>query len=67
MINLYAKGISTRDISKTLNELYGIEVEPSFISRVTDKIMSQIIEWQNGPLDKTYGMVFIDGIRFKVK
>ncbi|MGZ9453850.1 transposase [Mycoplasma sp. AC157] len=50
-----------------MNELYGIEVEPSFISRVTDKIMSQIIEWQNGPLDKTYGMVFIDGIRFKVK
>ncbi|WP_436358543.1 IS256 family transposase [Mycoplasma sp. 480] len=67
IINLYAKGISTRDISKTLNELYGIEVEPSFISRVTDKIMPQIIEWQNRPLDKTYGMVFIDGIRFKVK
>ncbi|VEU75228.1 Transposase and inactivated derivatives [Mycoplasmopsis maculosa] len=47
--------------------MYGVDVDASFVSRVTDKIMLQIVEWQNRPLDKTYAMVFIDGIRFKVK
>ncbi|WXA50349.1 IS256 family transposase [Mycoplasmopsis felis] len=59
--------MSTRDISSTLHEIYGIDVEPSFVSRITDKIMPQIIEWRNRPLEKEYAMVFIDGIRFKVK
>ncbi|WWV63639.1 IS256 family transposase [Mycoplasmopsis felis] len=67
VIKLYSGGMSTRDISSTLHEIYGIDVEPSFVSRITDKIMPQIIEWRNRPLEKEYAMVFIDGIRFKVK
>ncbi|WP_322902137.1 IS256 family transposase [Mycoplasmopsis felis] len=67
VIKLYSSGMSTRDISSTLHEIYGIDVEPSFVSRITDKIMPQIIEWRNRPLEKEYAMVFIDGIRFKVK
>lgn len=67
IINLYSKGVSTRDISDTLHEIYGVDVDPSFVSRVTDKIMPQIVEWQNRPLERTYAMIFIDGIRFKVK
>ncbi|UWV78816.1 IS256 family transposase [Mycoplasmopsis felis] len=59
--------MSTRDISSTLYEIYGIDVEPSFVSRITDKITPQIIEWRNRPLEKEYAMVFIDRIRFKVK
>ncbi|WP_322875911.1 IS256 family transposase [Mycoplasmopsis felis] len=67
VIKLYSSGMSTRDISSTLHEIYGIDVETSFVSRITDKIMPQIIEWRNRPLEKEYAMVFIDGIRFKVK
>ncbi|UWV79664.1 transposase [Mycoplasmopsis felis] len=67
VIKLYSSGMSTRDISSTLHEIYGIDVEPSFVSRITDKITPQIIEWRNRPLEKEYAMVFIDGIRFKVK
>ncbi|UWW01400.1 IS256 family transposase [Mycoplasmopsis felis] len=67
VIKLYSSGMSTRDISSTLYEIYGIDVEPSFVSRITDKITPQIIEWRNRPLEKEYAMVFIDRIRFKVK
>ncbi|WAM03865.1 transposase [Mycoplasmopsis cynos] len=67
IINLYSKGVSTRDISDTLHEIYGVDVDRSFVSRVTDKITPQIVEWQNRPLERTYAMIFIDNNRFKVK
>lgn len=67
IIALYAKGVSTRDIQAHLEQLYGIEVSPTLISNITNKIMPTIKEWQNRPLMKTYAMVFLDAIHYKVK
>lgn len=67
IIALYAKGVSTRDIQSHLEQLYGIEVSPTLISNITNKIMPSIKEWQNRPLMSTYAMVFLDAIHYKVK
>ncbi|WP_139991461.1 IS256 family transposase [Paenibacillus paridis] len=67
MIALYAKGVSTREIQDHLQNLYGIEVSPTFISNVTNKIIPLIKEWQNRPLQGVYAVVFLDAIHFKVK
>lgn len=67
VIALYAKGVSTRDIQAHLEQLYGIEVSATLISNITNKIMPTIKEWQNRPLMKTYAMVFLDAIHYKVK
>ncbi|SMP59749.1 Transposase, Mutator family [Anoxynatronum buryatiense] len=67
VIALYAKGVSTRDIQAHLEQLYGIEVSPTLISNITNKIMPTIKEWQNRPLIGTYAMVFLDAIHYKVK
>ncbi|WP_283409494.1 IS256 family transposase, partial [Anoxynatronum buryatiense] len=67
VIALYAKGVSTRDIQAHLEQLYGIEVSPTLISNITNKIMPTIKEWQNRPLIRTYAMVFLDAIHYKVK
>ena len=67
IIALYAKGVSTREIQDHLNQLYGIDVSPTLISNVTNKIFSLVKEWQNRPLEKLYAVVFLDAIHFKVK
>lgn len=67
ILALYAKGISTRDIQDHLERLYGIEVSPTFISHVTDKVLVQIREWQSRPLAPIYAMIFMDAIHFKVR
>jgi putative transposase len=67
IIALYAKGVSTRDIQDHLDHLYGIEVSPTMISNVTNKIVPLIKEWQNRPLQSVYAVVFLDAIHFKVK
>jgi putative transposase len=67
IIALYAKGVSTRDIQDHLENLYGIDVSPTFISNVTNKIIPLIKEWQNRPLHSVYAVVFLDAIHFKVK
>ncbi|MBN3527255.1 IS256 family transposase [Paenibacillus apiarius] len=67
IIALYAKGVSTRDIQDHLNNLYGIDVSPTLISNVTNKIMPLIKERQNRPLQSVYAVVFLDAIHFKVK
>ena len=64
---MYAKGVSTRDIQDHLNHLYGIEVSPTMISNVTNKLIPLIKEWQNRPLQGVYAVVFMDAIHFKVK
>lgn len=64
---MYAKGISTRDIQDHLQPLYGIEVSPTLISNVTNKIVPLIKEWQNRPLQAVYAVIFLDAIHFKVK
>ncbi|RUS45407.1 IS256 family transposase [Cohnella sp. AR92] len=67
IIALYAKGVSTREIQDHLNNLYGIDVSPTMISNVTNKIVPIIKEWQNRPLQTVYAVVFLDAIHFKVK
>jgi putative transposase len=67
IIALYAKGVSTRDIQSHLEHLYGIDVSPTLISNVTNKIMPTIKEWQSRPLMKTYAVVFMNAIHYKVK
>lgn len=67
ILALYAKGVSTRDIQDHLQQLYGVEVSPTLISNVTNKIIPLIKEWQNRPLQQVYAVVFLDAIHFKVK
>ena len=54
IISMYAKGMTTRQISETIEDIYGFETSEGFISDVTDKILPQIEDWQNRPLDEVY-------------
>lgn len=67
IISMYAKGMTTRQISETLMDIYGFEASESFISDVTDKLLPQIEEWQNRPLDEIYPVLFIDAIHYSVR
>ena len=67
ILALYAKGVSVRDIQAHLNQLYGIEVSPTLISNVTNRIMPLIRDWQSRPLQRAYAVVFLDAIHYKVK
>ena len=67
IILMYAKGLTTRQISDTIEDLYGFEVSESFISDVTDKLLPIIEEWQNRPLDEVYPILFIDAIHYSVR
>ena len=67
IIALYAKGVSTREIQDHLQNLYGVDISPTLISNVTNKIMPVIKEWQNRPLQQVYAVVFLDAIHYKVK
>lgn len=64
---LYSKGMTTRDIVATFKEMYGAEVSPSLISRVTESVYERVIEWQARPLDETYPIMFLDGITVKIR
>ena len=67
IISMYAKGMTTRQISDTLQDIYGFEASEGFISDVTDKLIPQIEEWQNRPLDEIYPVIFIDAIHYSVR
>ena len=67
IISMYAKGMTTRQISDTLMDIYGFEASEGFISDVTDKIIPRIEEWQNRPLDDVYPVIFIDAIHYSVR
>lgn len=67
IINLYARGMSTRDISESIRDIYGVDVSATMISKITDKIIPKALEWQNRPLNTIYPIVFIDCIHFNVK
>ena len=64
---MYAKGMSTRDIEDHMRDIYGIDVSPTLVSKITDKIMPQITERQSRPLERVYHIVFLDAIHFKVR
>ena len=67
VIFMYSKGLSNRDISDTIDEIYGFGLDASTISKITDKIMPEIEEFHTRRLDKMYATIFIDGIRFKTR
>ncbi|MDU6884416.1 MAG: IS256 family transposase, partial [Blautia producta] len=67
IISMYAKGMTTRQISETIEDIYGFETSEGFISDVTDKILPQIEDWQNRPLDEVYPILFIDAVHYSVR
>lgn len=67
IISLYAKGMTTRQISETIEDIYGFEVSDGLVSDITDRLLPQIEEWQKRPLDAVYPIVFIDAVHFSVR
>lgn len=67
IIAMYAKGMTARQISDTIEGIYGFDVSEGFISDVTDKILPQVEEWQNRPLDEIYPVIYIDAIYYSVR
>lgn len=67
IISMYAKGMTTRQISETMEDIYGFETSEGFISDVTDKILPQIEDWQNRPLAEIYPILYIDAIHYSVR
>lgn len=67
IISMYAKGLTTRQISEQIEDIYGFECSEGFISDVTDKILQEIDDWQNRPLDEIYPVLFIDAVHFSVR
>jgi transposase-like protein len=67
IVSLYAKGMSVSDIQEQIKDIYEFEVSTSAISRITDRVASDIVSWQNRPLEPIYLIVWMDGISFKVR
>lgn len=64
---LYSQGSTTREIVETLEELYGTEISPTLVSRVTEAVLADVIEWQSRPLDDVYPIVYLDCIVVKIR
>lgn len=67
VLSMYAKGMTTRDISAHLRDVYGVEASAEMISRMTDRILPIAKEWQNRPLERKYAIVFMDAVHFHVR
>lgn len=67
IVSLYARGMSTREIEDHIKQIYGIEISPQFVSRATEQLNQQIIDWQNRPLERVYPVVLVDGLRVAVR
>jgi putative transposase len=67
IISMYAKGMTTRDIQSHVQELYGVDMSPSMISNITEKVIEVATDWQARPLQGVYPIVFFDAIHYKVK
>lgn len=67
IISMYAKGMTTSDIERHFQELYGIDVSDSTISRITDKVLPIVKEWQERPLEDVYAVVYLDALHFHVR
>src|ERR1700742_1486675 len=67
ILSLYARGMTVREIQGHLAELYGAEVSPDLISRVTEAVLDEVRDWQNRPLDPVYPVVFFDALRVKIR
>jgi putative transposase len=67
ILSLYARGMTVREIRGHLSELYGVDVSPDLISRVTDAVLDEVREWQSRPLDPVYPVIFFDALRVKIR
>jgi putative transposase len=67
VIAMYSRGMSVRDIQAHLREIYGADVSPDLISRVTDAVLDEVKEWQSRPLEAVYPVVFFDALRVKIR
>lgn len=67
IVSLYARGMTVRDIRAHLQELYGVEVSPDLISRVTEAVAAEITEWQNRALDPVWAVIFVDALWIKIR
>lgn len=67
VISLYSKGVSTRDICEHIEEMYGFSISATTLSNITDKVIPQIKEWQQRPLESVYCFVWMDAMHYKVK
>ena len=64
ILALYVCGMSQRDIAEQVKELYGVEISPELVTKISEKIMPEVTAWQNRPLEAVYPVVFFDGIVF---
>jgi len=64
---LYAQGMSTREITQAFDEWYGADISPTLISRVTNSVIDQVVEWQSRPLDSIYPIVYLDCLVVKIR
>ena len=67
VLGLYAAGMTTRDIADQIRDLYDVEISAEFVSKVTDRLLPEMHEWQNRPLDAVYPFVFLDAIHYKIR
>lgn len=67
VISFYARGMSTEDISRQVNEMYGVSISNATVSNITERILIDVEEWQQRPLDSVYLILWLDGIVFKVR
>ena len=67
ILGLYATGMTTRDISEQIRELYGVDISSETVSNITNRILPLVSEWQHRPLEKTYAFIFMDAIHYKVR
>ena len=67
ILSLYACGMSQRDISEQIKNLYDVEISPELVSKISEKIMPDVTAWQNRPLEAVYPFVFMDAIHYKVE
>jgi len=67
VISMYSRGMSTRDIGQQLAEFYGVEVSAPLISKITDKVLEGITQWQARALEDVYAVVFMDAIHYKIR
>ena len=67
VISLYARGMSTRDIHEQIKDLYGVEISAEMVSKITERLVPEIREWQNRPLEPVYAFVFLDAIHYKIR
>jgi len=67
ILGLYATGMTTRDISEQIKELYGVDISAETVSNITNRILPLVSEWQNRPLENSYSFIFMDAIHYKVR